>query len=56
MTKIVKYTKSDGTTAIDRLVKENKLTAIVKPNRWIKSPEIKIHKQKQHMVFTGEVI
>lgn len=54
MKKIVKYTTSSGKRMIGRLIKDNIKTAIIKPHRWISSPEIKIHKAKQKMEFTGE--
>lgn len=56
MTKIVTYTNSTNQRKTARLVKQNKITAIVKPHKWLKSKAIKIHMVKQDMRFTGEEI
>jgi len=55
-TAIVRYQGSDGATRTGRLVRENTHTTIVKPYIWIHSDEIKIHKRKNKMQFTGRWI
>ena len=53
---IVTFLNSQGRRIKGRLVSQNKKTALVKPYRWLKMPVIKIHKAKQQMEFTGEIL
>jgi len=55
-TSVVVFRTADGAMCQARLVRENALTAIVKPYLWVKSKNIKIHKTKQHMKYTGRMI
>lgn len=55
-TPVVTFRGADGVTHQARLVRENKLTAVVKPHLWLKSKPCKIHKRKNHMKYTGRMI
>lgn len=55
-TVVVSWQLSNGANQTGRLVRENTHTAIVKPHLWIRSGEIKIHKIKSGMKFTGRWI
>lgn len=49
MKKTVKYTTGNGIKRTGILIKENELTATIRPFRWIAVDAIKIHKTKNHM-------
>lgn len=55
MHEIVEFNLTSGARIKARLVKENDITAVVKPLLWIKTKEISIHKKKSQMRKTGEV-
>lgn len=50
---IVWFTRANGERTQARLIRENKVTAVVKPHIWIKSKEVKIHKRKARMRYAG---